>query len=376
MSQKHRFSPQEEIQNKLCKQESIIIDLSKEIAELKQAKQQNEAEISGLKQEVGELKALVHSLIQHNLPETVKKNSSRLTSVQKMSATQVDKTNTMRRDLNQMLTETQESKASMENQLNEVGTNLAVNVALSKENEENAKKNLEKIHILEEKFTELQLQTTSNQQTNQQQEVPSTSAAAPSSGSNTNLDTVTRIVERHLGNYDLQLAAHDLRFQVMEQTSYDGTLIWKISDYKRRKQEAVSGRNLSLYSQPFYTSRYGYKMCTRVYLNGDGMGKNTHLSLFFVVMRGEYDAMLRWPFEYKVTLMLLDQSPRRNNLSDTFRPDPTSSSFKKPSTDMNIASGCPLFVAHNLLNGSQAQYIKDDTLFVKVRVDTTEVHSI
>ena len=211
MSQKHRFSPQEEIQNKLCKQESIIIDLSKEIAELKQAKQQNEAEISGLKQEVGELKALVHSLIQHNLPETVKKNSSRLTSVQKMSATQVDKTNTMRRDLNQMLTETQESKASMENQLNEVGTNLAVNVALSKENEENAKKNLEKIHILEEKFTELQLQSTSNQQTNQQQEVPSTSAAAPSSN-NTNLDTVTRIVERHLGNYDLQLAAHDLRY--------------------------------------------------------------------------------------------------------------------------------------------------------------------
>ena len=39
---------------------------------------------------------------------------------------------------------------------------------------------------------------------------------------------------------------------------------------------------MSLYSQPFYTGRYGYKMCGRVYLNGDGMGKGTHLSLFFL----------------------------------------------------------------------------------------------
>ena len=87
---------------------------------------------------------------------------------------------------------------------------------------------------------------------------------------------------------------------------------------------------MSLYSQPFYTNRFGYKMCGRVYLNGDGMGKGTHLSLFFVLMRGEYDALLEWPFRQKVTLSLLDQSPARRDLSDTFRPDPTSSSFRRP----------------------------------------------
>ena len=41
-------------------------------------------------------------------------------------------------------------------------------------------------------------------------------------------------------------------------------------------------------------------MCTRLYLNGDGMGKGTHVSLFFVVMRGAYDALLKWPFRQKV----------------------------------------------------------------------------
>lgn len=50
----------------------------------------------------------------------------------------------------------------------------------------------------------------------------------------------------------------------------------------------------------FYTSRYGYKMCLRVYLNGDGTGRGTHLSLFFVVMKGPNDALLRWPFNQKV----------------------------------------------------------------------------
>ena len=45
-----------------------------------------------------------------------------------------------------------------------------------------------------------------------------------------------------------------------------------------------SGKSLSLYSQPFHTNRHGYKMCARVYLSGDSMGKGTHLRLFFVMM--------------------------------------------------------------------------------------------
>lgn len=187
---------------------------------------------------------------------------------------------------------------------------------------------------------------------------------------------ILQVVERQLGSYDMQLAEQDLRFQVLEQTSYNGTLIWKINDYSRRKREAINGKSLSLYSQPFFTNRYGYKMCTRVYLNGDGMGKNTHLSLFFVVMKGEYDAMLQWPFEQKVTLMLLDQGTNRNHLSDTFRPDPSSSSFKQPTSDMNIASGCPLFAAHNVIENANATYVKDDTIFVKVKVDTEHLDNI
>ncbi len=68
-------------------------------------------------------------------------------------------------------------------------------------------------------------------------------------------------------------------------------------------------------------------MCARLYLNGDGMGKGTHLSLFFVVMKGNYDALLTWPFRQKVTLMLMDQN-NHEHIIDAFRPDPNSSSFR------------------------------------------------
>ncbi|XP_035671213.1 TNF receptor-associated factor 3-like [Branchiostoma floridae] len=177
--------------------------------------------------------------------------------------------------------------------------------------------------------------------------------------------------DRQLGIHDVRLAEMDLRFQILETASFDGTLLWKIKDYTRRKHDATTGRTLSLYSQPFYTSRNGYKMCARVYLNGDGMGKGTHMSLFFVVMRGDYDALLPWPFRQKVTLMLLDQDQGRRHLSDTFRPDPTSSSFKRPTSDMNIASGCPLFVSQAVVEGSP--YLKDDTIFIKVIVETSDL---
>ena len=55
-----------------------------------------------------------------------------------------------------------------------------------------------------------------------------------------------------------------LVFQNQEVTAFDGVMIWKIKDYKRRKNDAVRGRQLSIYSHPFYTSRYGYKLCLRV----------------------------------------------------------------------------------------------------------------
>ena len=164
----------------------------------------------------------------------------------------------------------------------------------------------------------------------------------------------------------------DLEEYVRQQdvSSHDGILLWKISDCTRRRQDALSGNQVSFYSPFFFTSRYGYKMCARIYLNGDGIGKGTHISIFFVVMRGQHDALLRWPFRQKVTFMVLDQD-NVEHVIDAFRPDPSSSSFQRPRRETNIASGCPTFCPLSELNNHA--YVRDDTMFLKIIVDTTDL---
>ncbi|NXW86150.1 TRAF2 factor, partial [Alopecoenas beccarii] len=156
-----------------------------------------------------------------------------------------------------------------------------------------------------------------------------------------------------------------------EQASYDGVFLWKITDVGRKLQDSVTGRTVSLYSPAFYTAKYGYKVCLRVYLNGDGTGKGTHVSLFFVVMKGDYDALLPWPFRHKVTFMLLDQN-NREHIIDAFRPDLTSASFQRPVNDMNVASGCPLFLPLSKLQSPKYAYVKEDTLFLKCIIETNQ----
>ncbi len=185
-----------------------------------------------------------------------------------------------------------------------------------------------------------------------------------------------RSQERRIESMEHTLALRNVTLADLEEyarqqefSSYDGQLLWKISDYAHRRNDAVTGRQVSLYSPCFYTSRYGYKMCARLYLNGDGMGKGTHISVFFVIMRGQYDALLRWPFRQKVTFMLLDQD-NVEHLIDAFRPDPSSSSFQRPRRETNIASGCPMFCSLTELD-NQA-YVRDDTMFLKIIVDTAD----
>ena len=163
------------------------------------------------------------------------------------------------------------------------------------------------------------------------------------------------------------LSEVSLLLQTLQAASYDGTFIWKIPEVNRRRQEAKSGKTVSLYSAPFYTSRHGYKICLRLYMNGDGSGKGTHLSFFVTLMRGEYDALLPWPFRQAVTLTLVDQN-RQRDIVQSFRPEPTSSSFQRPRNEMNVASGCPTFAPITVLDN--ISYVKDDTLFLKCNINT------
>ena len=185
------------------------------------------------------------------------------------------------------------------------------------------------------------------------------------------LQETIRRLERRIDSIEHTLALRNVTLADLEEyvrqqefSSYDGQLIWKITEYARRRNEAVSGQQVSFYSPCFFTSRYGYKMCARIYLNGDAMGQGTHISVFFVVMRGQYDALLRWPFRQKVTFMLMDQD-NVEHVIDAF-----SSSFQRPRSEINIASGFPMFCSLTELNNHA--YVRHDTMFLRIIVDTVD----
>ena len=185
-----------------------------------------------------------------------------------------------------------------------------------------------------------------------------------------NLERRYEDIERQVTRLKVHVSEMELQLQASISSTCDGSFMWKIPDIMKHKREAINGKVTSLYSPPFYTAKNGYKMCIRIYLNGDGMGHETHLSLFFVLMKGEFDALLKWPFDHKVSLILVDQKQRKH-IVQTFKPTPESSSFQRPVSDMNVASGCPQFCKLSYLDDES--YTKDDALFIKCIVDTSRI---
>jgi len=109
-------------------------------------------------------------------------------------------------------------------------------------------------------------------------------------------------------------------------------------------------------------------MCIRAYLNGDGTGEGTHLSIYFVLMRGEYDPLLQWLFNHEVTLMLFNQDQEDRHFEQTFKPNAQMNGFQRPMSDMNVASGCPEFVTLSVLENPS--YVKNDVMYIKAIVNS------
>ena len=159
----------------------------------------------------------------------------------------------------------------------------------------------------------------------------------------------------------------DLKFQLHENSTQDGHLIWKINDFEDRTENAVIGKIRALHSAPCFTEKYGYKFCLRLYINGDGMGRGIHLSLFLVIMKSEYDDILQWPFQKKIQFKLINQQDRSKDHVEQMFPEKNSSSFQQPKKEMNIASGCPMFISLDRLEPES--FLKNGNLFLEVKIE-------
>ena len=172
-------------------------------------------------------------------------------------------------------------------------------------------------------------------------------------------------IKKHQENDDkahLHLALHTVcTLEEQNKTLSEGeAVVFKLPGYASKKEKKEI-----FYSKQFYSSSSGYKICTRIDVNGFGTGTGTHVSIFTELLEGHYDDQLHWPFQGTFTYELLNQLADGNHHVMLL--------ILYTSSDMHIGSsrGHHKFISHSSLSYNpvtNTQYLLDDTLYFRVSV--------
>jgi TNF receptor-associated factor 4 len=152
-----------------------------------------------------------------------------------------------------------------------------------------------------------------------------------------------------------------------QQPEPDYTL--KIANFTRKLAQAKSDNdNGIIQSEPFYSS-HGYKMKLQVQLNEAPYGYAGYMGAYLILMKSDRDGALRWPFTKRFTFVLVDQQDdlsQRQNIKLTIVTE-GENPFQRPREHKNTSGGNRQFVKHSTLR--TRQYIRDDTVYIKILVD-------
>ncbi len=126
-------------------------------------------------------------------------------------------------------------------------------------------------------------------------------------------------------------------------------------------------------SPPFHSAKDGYKFCLSLHANGDNTGKNTHLSLYVVLMKGCNDAVLKWPFKGEFVIQLINWREDSNHVTSVIKFDEyTPKEWSRRLYDVDRAvngRGKHRLVVHSFLSYNSAkntEYLDKDRLCLKV----------
>ena len=150
--------------------------------------------------------------------------------------------------------------------------------------------------------------------------------------------------------------------------------IFKVTRFQERKEQNTQQ------TFTFYTSsNRGYKLEMEVYPNGHGDFKDTHLSVFLRVLEGKHDQELEWPF-----LMRNVRVSMLNQLKDANHHCVDEASAVGVCEEV-LSGGCwgfPRFAPQGVLTaasggsgdeeGKEVGYLKDNTLYFKVKVELSD----
>ena len=143
----------------------------------------------------------------------------------------------------------------------------------------------------------------------------------------------------------------------------------KIVKFTRKLAQAKSNNDRGMIESEHFFSSHGYKMQLRVYLNGAPYGHAGCMGVYLILMKGDRDGTLPWPFTKHYTFVLVDQQDdhsQRQNIEKAITPG-GEEEFKRPTQRENRGWGINQFVKHSTLR--TRQYIRDHAVYIKILVD-------
>ena len=179
-----------------------------------------------------------------------------------------------------------------------------------------------------------------------------------------------------------KLEALQRQIDMKVSTDKDGgntRFIWKITSFSERSRQAKEGVKKKIESDSFYTGCYGYKLkvFALIYPPNLFLFQDPFISIGIVLMVGEYDDILPWPFSKKITFTIIDQNEdlkERQNYTGYLSPSTQQFagqvreifSERPGGKKMVLEVMLRRFLSHKVLK--TRQYIVNDTLFLQVDV--------
>ena len=134
----------------------------------------------------------------------------------------------------------------------------------------------------------------------------------------------------------------------------------------------------SIHTDPFYTAQGGYKMIMRVYPNGYGSCRGTHLSVYIKLLKGENDHTLSFPINGIFRIKLLNWRQNRGHVEKILQFDetiPERCRLQVTSEEKAVEGYClARYLSHDELENSSGykEYINNNGMCFKIQFEPTQ----
>jgi TNF receptor-associated factor 6 len=156
-----------------------------------------------------------------------------------------------------------------------------------------------------------------------------------------------------------------IKIEKQQSTNRNGTLVWKVEDFKKKIELMQGNSAMMFYSPEAYTSPDGYKFCARINLSHK---MKDCLSLHVHLMKSENDFHLSWPFIGRIKISMINVKDSSQSQNDILMSKPEILAFHRPQEDVSPRGFGFMEYAmiHDIIKRG---FIDNDCLVIKIQMN-------